>query len=230
MAGDMGWISQTLGRYICMVRFWNRLVNMSNDRITKKIFLWDKTKQNGWCSEISKIFHTLQLSEYYNSSTSCNLQYCKEKVTNKMSEIWLLEVDSKPKLRTYKSFKTSFGLEKYVFINNRSKRSLSAQFRLGVLPLRIETGRWYGGLALEERTCDICLTGEIEDECHFLIQCNFYTQTRAPLFQKCSALNPNFMQLSNAEKLIFIVKNLERDLANYLLTCWNSRRNYLYDS
>ena len=43
-----------------------------------------------------------------------------------------------------------------LFINNRAKRSLLSQFRFGILPLRIETGRWYQGVDINQRLCEIC--------------------------------------------------------------------------
>ena len=49
----------------------------------------------------------------------------------------------KTKLSTYQQFKGEYKTEKYVLLNlSRSERSLMAQFRSGVLPLRIETGRF----------------------------------------------------------------------------------------
>ena len=47
------------------------------------------------------------------------------------------------------------------------EKSHFAQFRCGILPLRVETGR-YSGLKVHERVCHICNTTETEDEIHFL--------------------------------------------------------------
>ena len=64
-----------------------------------------------------------------------------------------------PKLRTYVTFTTSYTVEKYVLFNlNRSERSILAQFRCGILPLRIETGR-YVGEKPEERLCKVFQSG-----------------------------------------------------------------------
>ena len=50
---------------------------------------------------------------------------------------------SKPKLRTYVQLKVTFGVENYVSMNiSKYKRSLYAQFRCGILPIAIETGRF----------------------------------------------------------------------------------------
>ncbi len=48
---------------------------------------------------------------------------------------------------------------------SRSERSLQAQFRVGVLPLRIETGR-YCNLKLEERICELCADNQTKGILH----------------------------------------------------------------
>jgi hypothetical protein len=71
------------------------------------------------------------------------------------------------KLRTYRSFKFENDLERYVsMFLIKPHRSNLAQFRLGVFPITIETGR-YLREKLEERICVICNTNNIEDEKHF---------------------------------------------------------------
>ena len=54
-------------------------------------------------------------------------------------------------------------------------RSLLAQFRLGILPLFIETGR-YSNISAENRICKFCTLNIINDEFHFLMQCPFYNE------------------------------------------------------
>ncbi len=43
LTGDMGWSSTYLLRHIKMTKYWNRSINM-NDRLTKKLFLYDKSQ------------------------------------------------------------------------------------------------------------------------------------------------------------------------------------------
>ena len=229
MQGDMGWVSQYFDRYTSIIRFWNKMILMGNDRITKKIFNWDYDKPSGWCSEVKTIFNSLGLSNYHSDQIVCDLRIIKNKVREKMANEWRAEVDSKPKLRTYRLFKKEFKISDSVFINNRMKRSLLSQFRFGVLPLRIETGRWYRGIEVNERICEICNNGDIEDEVHFLIKCNAYSNIRRLLFDKCISKEVEFQNFDDIDKLIFITNNMERDLANYLASSWNVRRNYLYN-
>ena len=58
-----------------------------------------------------------------------------------------------------------------------SERSVFAQIRFGILPLHVETGRFVNK-KLEERTCEICHSDVIEDECHFLFNCSVYETPR----------------------------------------------------
>ena len=88
------------------------------------------------------------------------------------------------KLRTYNLFKSVFECEPYLkLVANRDKRVLLSKFRIGICPLRIETGRYEivgtnKGLLASERTCLVCNGSEIEDEFHFLLKCPAYNTRR----------------------------------------------------
>ena len=228
MQGDMGWVTPKLDRFLPIVRLWNRLLLMNDDRITKRIFLWDYTQTNGWCKEVSKIFSEMDLINKFSDKQFCDLRMVKSKITDIMAGQWKSELEQKPKLRTYRLFKNEFKTSNSVFVCNRVKRSLLSKFRTGILPLRIETGRWYQGTKLEERVCELCRNGDIEDESHFLLKCKTYEDFRRVLFQNCYAINQNFFTLNDMEKFIYIVNCQERELANYLVSAWNKRRNIIY--
>ena len=51
-----------------------------------------------------------------------------------------------------------------------------AQLRFGVLPLKIETGR-FTYMAVEEQICFIC-SDKIEDERHFMLICPAFEKPR----------------------------------------------------
>ena len=64
----------------------------------------------------------------------------------------------------------------------RSERAFLSQLRCGMLPLRIETGRFVGE-AEEQRVCIFCQLNEIEDETHFLLKCDLYEEERVSLLE-----------------------------------------------
>ncbi len=68
--------------------------------------------------------------------------------------------------------KSTFGPEPYVYpYMSRSQRSLLAQLRIGVLPLKIETVRQYN-VKVEDRICELCDL-DVEDENH--VVCSYPT-------------------------------------------------------
>ncbi len=65
---------------------------------------------------------------------------------------------------------------------NRKHRSYLVQYRCGILPLSIETGRW-GSIHLEDRICKICDSLVVEDEYHFIFHCSLYNNIRGQFLQ-----------------------------------------------
>ena len=61
-------------------------------------------------------------------------------------------------------------------------RSAFAKFRHGVVPIRLETGR-YENIKFEERCCFNC-SNLIEDETHFILHCPVYSDFRNNLLLK----------------------------------------------
>ena len=62
ITGDTGWISCRNRRHINMVRYWNRLLAMGEERLTKRVFLWDfALNNNNWSNDLCKIFDTVNV-------------------------------------------------------------------------------------------------------------------------------------------------------------------------
>ena len=105
-----------------------------------------------------------------------DIKEIKDQLMNKQNDMWKQAVPKKPKLRTYCLFKETMDIENYIKYNlSSSERSAMAQFRFGILPLNIGTGR-FRNQALDERLCTLCEFNEIEDESHFLFQCSLYDE------------------------------------------------------
>ena len=88
-------------------------------------------------------------------------------------------------------FKHELCLEPYLLaVEDRDKRVLLTKFRIGICPLRIETGRYeqvsknVRGLPEAERTCKCCVHASdmVENEFHFLLICPAYDCERTKLF------------------------------------------------
>ena len=237
--GEMGWLPCKYRHYLCMLRLWNRLIKMDSSRITKKVFLWDYEKCTAnWSNDIREILRLINMQNHFISKTPVNTKHVKELFMAKTENDWKLELESKPKLRVYKTFKNKYETENYLntYIS-KSKRSLLVQFRTGVLPLRIETGRFHlikdtssnklRKLNVDERTCLLCKSNEVEDEIHFLCHCVAYENLRSNLFKSVVQNIPQFHSLSDNEKFVIIVNSYEKQLVDFIYQAWRIRQDLL---
>ena len=73
----------------------------------------------------------------------------------------------------------------------------------------------------------ICNASTIEDETHFLISCNFYTDIRYDLSKNAVEMKSNFSAMADSEKLIFLMKTdvLQYKLASTLVQMNRRRRS-----
>ena len=124
---------------------------MNSEKHTKKIFLSDYESNSGWCQELKLLFETLDMKNIFENLNLCDINLAIVKLRGNFETNWKIEVNNKPKLRIYKTFKTSFETSKYIKWNlEKSDRSLLAQFMCGLLQLRVESGRFIN-LKLNER-------------------------------------------------------------------------------
>ncbi len=75
----------------------------------------------------------------FTNKLACNLTTVKNKCKDMKNVEWKHLLSTKPKLRTYVKFKESICTEDYVkHCTSKRKRSLMAQFRIGILILKQE--------------------------------------------------------------------------------------------
>jgi len=228
--GDMGWAPSKVCLYMEMFRFWNRLVALPQNRLTKKIFNWDcDLCHQNWASNIYELFQASNYVHVFENGTLCDTSSMQSALMTMEINNWNITRHNKDKLRTYNLFKCDFECEEYVSKNFiRKNRALIAQFRSGTLPLQIEIGR-FRNIPVENRTCYVCI-GKIEDEFHMLCECTLYNDLRSLLFGKISAEDQGFVNMDIFQKFIQICGNHQRHLGNFLVKAMDIRKNYLFES
>ena len=168
----------------------------------------------------------------------------KEALTVRARSNWLVAVTGSQgragiggnKLRTYATFKAlePYGMEPYlVFVSEPKKRRLLARCRMGIAPFRIERGRYEAngkvgsrGVPPEERICQHCTLGSIEDELHFFMECPKYEDIRSTFLAYVKRKEPSSLfALSNNTRICFralmssTCKEVVRAVADYV---WNA--------
>ena len=96
--------------------------------------------------------------------------------------------DAKPKLCTYITLKHKLQFEHYLTHHDTEARAVMTRLRGGTNELRIETGRYRNTnrdrrLEKHERRCVLCMSGDVEDEKHFVLDCVVYEDLRRKMFE-----------------------------------------------
>ena len=69
-------------------------------------------------------------------------------------------------------------------------------------------------------------TKNIEDEFHYIFNYSFYSELRAPFFERCKIINPEFDTLDEIEKFRFVLSDEEitNDAVNFVSKAFNKRK------
>jgi len=129
-------------------------------------------------------------------------------LTNKFISDWQSEVNDytkNPILRTHRLFKTNFGMKPYLYIIKSQKyRAAISKLRASSHMLEIERGRHTRPVTpLDKRLCPKC--NSIEDETHFVLDCNINKPERLHLFNKIHVINPYFKDMSPMDKFVYLL-------------------------
>ncbi len=219
--GELGWIPFKYKRWLHMCRTWNRFLAMEDDRINKQIFIQDYTSNvPNWCKDFQYVCTSLEFNDAFENLRTIDMDLFGRKLEDFAAEKWKLSLLSKPKLRTYKLFKTDLVPESYVnCCMSRFKRSIFAKFRCGILPLQLEVGR-FRGQTVEQRVCPLCKT-DVESEIHFLFECPVYDRN-----QFLYETNLSNVQ-SNEEKIKRCMSVHQKLTAKFITQIWNERQTLI---
>ena len=84
---------------------------------------------------------------------------------------WRKEMHEKPKLSMMKLITECEVKSSCTFLKSKAERRMVLKLRGGTAACQIEMGRWHG-LKREEWMCKERDSGEVEDVCHWLLQCS----------------------------------------------------------
>ncbi len=212
--GDMGWIRTKVRQWVAMLRLWNKLIQMPDNCLTKNVFTWSYDLCQNWSSEVKEVFCSINMEHVYTTKTVFNLDFMKTECKKIDESQWLASLPLKPKLRTYILYKMSFITEDYVkYCLNRRKRSLTAEIRIGTLPLHIETGR-FRNVKIEVRVCQVCKNGDVKNEFHFICICYAYSTLRNTMYDKINDVT--FYNMTDRDKFVYLMQ-----LSQYIETAWD---------
>ncbi len=130
-----------------------------------------------------------------------DLEYARKCLMQDLEKEWERSAQTKTKLDLYRNIKSKFGVEKYLLLNiDKYEVSLLSQLRYGILPLRIETGR-FTNERREDRICANCETNTVETVEHFLFECSLFDSQRLHFINSVHSSIDNWDNLTYDECL-----------------------------
>ena len=156
MYDDMQWYTPYVRHQVSMIRYWLRLTRMPKSRLTKRIFLWDHgnafSGTRNWNDDILNIFTKCNMQQHFPRSQWPGLapdpiiRGVKQLLMGKECETRAQAAIEMSRLRLYNEIHQHRHQEPSMYLDKltRPQRSALAKFRMGTLPIAIETGRYIG--------------------------------------------------------------------------------------
>ena len=230
LAGDIGWCTAKHRHSVLSLKFWNRLCKLETSRITRKVFDWDRqyfNKTGTWCFHIRHLLESVGCSNVFDDVNLCDIPSVETILKEIDIDRWNAN-RYKDKLRYYNMYKFDREKEDYLCFNiTKYQRSLMAQFRLGILPLEIEIGR-FRNIPLTNRICKMCNSNSVEDEIHYLCVCESYSEYRSVLFSDAEETDPDFLSLDVIDKFVYLMSNQQKSVIKFLTNAVYKRIHSIY--
>ena len=215
-----------------MVKYWLRILKMNTDRYLNHAYHEQcNLAERGvecWAKALKSIlFHYGFAEAWYNQGVGNEILFLsefKQRCKDIEFQQWHVEICSYSRLNTYKLFKHTLTVEPYLVSTMKPIfKSMITSFRLSNHPLNIEQGR-RKNIVKENRLC-ICNDGCIENEYHFLLQCELYKTLRDKYIPEQYSTNPNLNKFTNL--MSTSNPDLLRNIGKYLFYAFKTRDDHL---
>ena len=215
VVGESGQIPPSISCHINTICYLHRLRNLPTNTLVKAMYMeLSKLHEcgfNTWVSKALTLVQTYGIDIDMGSGASF-YRYCKSHIYNHFKIAWREEVqniDKNPILRNYKTYKSEFGMEPYLYlISNLRYRNALTRLRTSSHTLEIERGRY---TIPKTPVCDrICRTCNVtEDEIHCLLNCVEYGKMRDDFYANVKNRYVDFIGLNENEKYSFLMTNAD---------------------
>ena len=182
MYGKLGRIPLIVQRYIRIVKYWLKFLNIKQTRLTKVSYnvQFNAPTNNhakvNWVSKVRNLLCSCGFGEaWYNQGVgdvNLFLVLFKQRAIDLYLHDWFLNLENSNKALLYRNIKVYFRPSLYLtVISNIQHRLALTQLRTCNHELHVETGSWCKprSTPFDERLCFICDRDELEDEYHFVV-------------------------------------------------------------
>ena len=191
--GELGRTPFSVTRKINMIKYWTKIIQQNDTSLLKQVYLMLKQDSdlniiyNGqnWATQIKNILQRHGFDYVWRQQAEIVIPYqlIRQRILDTYKQTWYSDINNSSRLQTYSIFKHNLELESYLNLDIDKKYKLAlTRFRTSSHSLMIETGR-YENTPREQRICQFCNMGKVEDEYHFLLVCPNYRDLRRKHFK-----------------------------------------------
>ena len=162
--------------FLC-IKFYNHLMESKNT-LAHKIFVSTKNS-NPWTQKVYNILHHLGFSNILQENNTIKhlLATIKLRINDQALQGQTSTISGSSKLLFFRNY---FNYQRCPYVDilmNKSERSYISKIRLSSHNLAIEKGR-HLSIPIDQRKCNVCNSGAIESEEHFIFNCTKYADIR----------------------------------------------------
>lgn len=203
--GELGRFPIDIDIKIRCISFWFRLATgkeqkMSNImyRLSKKLF--DQGNRTyKLLAFIKSIIDECGCSYIWETNILPNISvlkyFIKQRLHDQFRQNWHTHIMDSAKSINYRLFKPELEFEIYLNILKNKDAITFCRFRTTNNYLPIETGRWRN-IPRENRTCNVCNSGKLGDEYHYIFECSVFNEDRKRFLPKYYLRNQNTLKFS----------------------------------
>ncbi len=184
--------------------------------------------KTNFCAQAKQVLCELGKKDIYQKTDPIDLNWAKQNILNIEKTQWAIDVKKFSKLDLLAKIKPDFGTENYLKVDmDRYDKSLLSQYRYGILPLEIETGR-YKGLDRVHRLCTVCNDDVVEDQIHFAFHCSAYNHLRVGFNNTCNDRIDQWNNMSDFDRIATLFENQPRLFGKFIKKCFLHRKSLLF--
>lgn len=230
--GETGRANLINGRYYTIIKYWLKLCACGDNKYVKHAYNMLKNSldanpnKTNWVSKVKVLLSQLGFYEAWLNqgvgNTKLFLLLVKQRLRDNFAQNLNATIHESSRSLFYRTI-FSFNFSEYLNLVNITKyRNALSRLRLSSHRLAVETGRWHRpeSIPYYERKCIKC--GVLEDEFHFVLECDNYKDIRKKYINNYYLRHPNFVKFI---QLINSVNPVElKNLATFTFKAFEIRR------
>ena len=234
--GELGRTTLRTKRYVSIIKYWFKILTSSENKyiyITYKIMLNDleqRPNTTNWASLVKDLLSSLGFNEVWLQQGAGNynvfMSVLKQRLTDTFIQNWHIRLNESTRAVFYRSIAV-FQMQPYLEkVNVRKFGQAFSRLRMSSHRLEIESGRWTRPIRtpIADRKCSLC--NVIEDEFHFILECNMFVELRKKFIAKYYWNRPNMI------KFIALINNNNesciRKLSTFIFQAFKLRSELVY--